>query len=124
MTFRTAATILPVRDIVAAVARYTTLGFKGRLYKVTNRDGRPIYGYLKRDSVDLHLRLVPDLDAATNTSSVYFYVDDPDALYAEWSGVAVEGRLEKPEDREWGMRELTYADPDGNVLRIGRYLGA
>ena len=36
--------------------------------------------------------------------------------------MAHEGRLEEPEDREWGMREMTYSDPDGNLLRIGRFL--
>ena len=46
--------------------------------------------------------------------------NDPDALYAEWSEAPHLGRLTKPEDKEWGMREMTYSDPDGNLLRIGR----
>jgi catechol 2,3-dioxygenase-like lactoylglutathione lyase family enzyme len=120
--FLTAATILPVKDVAAAVTRYTRLGFKGRIYDGALPDGRPIYAFLKRDRIDLHLALVSSLEPKANTSAVYLYVDDPDSLYREWSAVAHEGRLEEPEDREWGMREMTYSDPDGNLLRIGRFL--
>jgi len=122
MEFLNAAAILPVRDVAAAVARYTRLGFTGRAYEGALPDGRPIYGFLKRDRIDLHLALVPNLEPASNTSAVYLYVDDPDALYREWRAVGPEGRLEKPEDRAWGVREMTYSDPDGNLLRIGRLL--
>lgn len=122
MEFLTAAAILPVKDVAAAIARYTQLGFKGRVYENALPDGRPIYGFLKRDRIDLHLALVSSLEPKANTSAVYLYVDDPDSLYREWSAVAPEGRLDKPENREWGMREMTYSDPDGNLLRIGRFL--
>ena len=122
MAFLTAAAILPVKDVAAAVARYTQLGFKGRLYGGALPEGRAIYGFLERDGINLHLALVPDLDPKANTSAVYLYVDDPDALYAEWRAVKPEGRLDKPEDKEWGVREMTYSDPDGNLLRIGRLL--
>ena len=100
MAFRNAAAILPVKDVAAAVARYTTLGFKGRLY--AGADGRPIYGFLERDGIHLHLTLSPNLDSKENTSAVYLYVDDPDALYNEWSAVTPEGRLGKPEDTAVG----------------------
>ena len=120
MEFLRAAAILPVRDVAAAVGRYSALGFEARFYERRQQDGRPIYGFLKRGRIELHLALVPKLDPTANTSAVYFYVDDPDALYAEWSEAPHLGRLTKPEDKEWGMREMTYSDPDGNLLRIGR----
>jgi len=47
----------------------------------------------------------------------YLYVDDPEALHAEWQGV--EGRHVAPEVKEWGVREGAYVDPDGNLLRYG-----
>jgi catechol 2,3-dioxygenase-like lactoylglutathione lyase family enzyme len=97
--FLTAAAILPVKDLAAAIARYTRLGFKGRVYEDALPDGRPIYGFLKRDRIDLHLALVSNLQPNVNTSAVYLYVDDPDSLYREWSAVAPEGRLDKPENR-------------------------
>lgn len=122
MEFLTAAAILHVRDVVAALTLYTRLGFEGRLYAHPPPDGRAIYAFLKRDGIHLHLALVSNLDPEANTSAVYLYVDDPDALYAEWSAVAPAGLLHKPEDKPWGVREMTYSDPDGNLLRIGRRL--
>jgi hypothetical protein len=59
--FLTAATILPVKDVAAAVTRYTRLGFRGRIYDGALPDGRPIYGFLKRDRIDLHLALGVEL---------------------------------------------------------------
>jgi catechol 2,3-dioxygenase-like lactoylglutathione lyase family enzyme len=121
-TMTVAAPILPVRDVRAALARYAALGFTTRIYRDEPADTPVIYGFLRRGHVQLHLALSPTLDPHTNTSAVYLYVDDPDALYREWSAAGPEGELEPPDDREWGMREMTYVDPDGNLLRIGRQL--
>ena len=113
---------LPVADVAASIARYERLRFKGRLYGGTEPRVRPIYGYFERQGVHFHLALTADLDPHRNMCAVYFYVDDPDALFRDWSAASHEGRLEPPEDREWGMRKITYTDPDGNLLRIGRLL--
>jgi hypothetical protein len=72
----------------------------------------------------LHLNLFHDLDPETNTSAVYFYVSDPDSIYEEWTKANVQGRLAAPEPKSWGMREMAYIDPDGNLLRIGSPLAA
>ena len=123
MTFRRAAAILPVRDITAAVGLYTKLGFSAHVWDGGfTEDGRPIYAILKRDGIDLHLSLSSNLDPHHNLSAVYLYVEDPDAVYREWSAVVSGSELERPEDRDWGVREMTYVDPDGNLLRIGRIL--
>ena len=119
-----AAPILPVKDVRAALARYARLGFTPRVYMDPGPDQPLIYGFLHRDQVHLHLALTTNLDEHANTSAVYLYVDDPDALYREWSVAGPEGCLEPPEDRDWGMREMTYVDPDGNLLRIGRPLAS
>ena len=124
MQFLTAAAILPVRDVAAALARYATLGFEGMLYHGPSSDTRAIYGFLKRDRITLHLALTSNLEPENNASAVYLYVDDVDALYTEWRAIAPEGELNPPADREWGVREMTYSDPDGNLLRIGRLLKA
>ena len=122
MKFTNVAPILPVRDVAAALARYRRFGFDGALYGETTDEGRPFYAFIWRDPINLHLTLVPDLDPHANTSAAYLYVDDPDALFAEWSAAAVDGELRQPEDTSWGMREMSYGDPDGNLLRIGRRL--
>jgi catechol 2,3-dioxygenase-like lactoylglutathione lyase family enzyme len=121
-TMNVVAAILPVTDVRAALARYERLGFTPRTYRDPGPDQPLIYGFLRRDNVHLHLALVTNFNPHTNTSAVYLYVDDPDALYRAWSEAAPEGCLEPPEDRDWGMREMTYVDPDGNLLRIGRTL--
>jgi catechol 2,3-dioxygenase-like lactoylglutathione lyase family enzyme len=123
-TLRTIAPILPVRDVRQALARYAKLGFRPRIYAEPGSTGPLIYGFLHRGELQLHLALTTDLDPHWNMTAVYFYVDNPDAIFAEWSAAGVDGCLEPPEDREWGMREMTYSDPDGNLLRIGRTLDA
>lgn len=120
MNFERAAAILPVRDVGAALAHYKQLGFDGALYGETTDDGRPFYGFIWRDGVNFHLTLVSDLDPHANTSAAYLYVDDPDELYRQWSAAVEDGALRRPEDKNWGMREMSYSDPDGNLLRIGR----
>jgi catechol 2,3-dioxygenase-like lactoylglutathione lyase family enzyme len=124
MKFERLAAILPVRDVAVALARYKRLGFDGALYGETTNEGRPFYGFIWRDGVTLHLTLAVDLDPHANTSAAYLYVDDPDALYAEWSAVRPDGELRAPQDTPWAMREMSYGDPDGNLLRIGRGAGA
>ena len=117
---RKAVPILPVRDVRVALKRYEALGFKTEVYEAP--DGTAIYGFVQREGLDLHVTVVKDLDPLKNTSAVYFYVNDPDVLYAEWTAAGIEGRLSPPEPRPWGMREMSYSDPDGNLLRIGSFL--
>ncbi len=122
MKFEGIAAILPVRDVSAALGHYKALGFGGDAYNERDPEGRPFYAFLWRDDIKLHLTLAPTLDPHSNTSCVYLYVDDPDALYEEWRATAPSGELRAPEDTDWGMREMSYSDPDGNLLRIGRRL--
>lgn len=122
MKFEGLAAIMPVRDISAALTRYKQLGFHGIPYNAANEHGQPFYAFLWRDGINLHLTLAPDLDPHSNTSAAYLYVDDPDALYAEWRAVCPGGELRQPENTSWGMREMSYSDPDGNLLRVGRRL--
>ena len=74
----------------------------------------------------LHLIADPDVDPRSTASSCFLYVDDADAVHAQWSaaGVGAEGdvdgtRLVPPVDTPYGMRELAVVDPSGNLLRVG-----
>ena len=107
-----AAAVLPVRDLAAALTHYRDLGFEVEAF-----DGAP-YGFARRDEVQLHLSELAGLDPAASLTSVYLYVDDADALAAEWEGVAG-GRLVAPVDTTYGLREGAHIDPDGNLLRFG-----
>jgi catechol 2,3-dioxygenase-like lactoylglutathione lyase family enzyme len=120
--FQRLAPVLPVRDVEAALAHYRALGFEGDAYGERSQ-GRAIYGFLRRGPVELHLALVAELDPAANTSAVYLYVDDANALYDSWSTAGVAGRFDAPVDTPYGLRELAHVDPDGNLLRVGSELG-
>jgi len=51
----------------------------------------------------------------------YVYVDDVDALHAEFMAKGVP-HLDPVQDQTWGMREFAVTDPDGNTLRFGQEL--
>lgn len=112
--FGSVAPVLPVADVDAALALYGRLGFTVRRY-----DGPAAYGYADRGDVSLHLSEVTGLDPLTSFVSVYLYVDDADALHAEWRAAEVGGRLHPPVATDYGLHEGAYVDPDGNLLRFG-----
>lgn len=113
--FTSAAAIVPVRDLDAALDRYRRLGFEARGYA-----GPESYGFVDRGAVQLHLTEWAEHDPLSTSSSVYFYVSDADALYAEWKALAdLGGRLHPPHDTPYGLREFAYVDPDGTLHRVG-----
>jgi hypothetical protein len=109
------AAILPVRDLDTALDHYRRLGFRVNPYDSA-------YGYAVRGSADLHLAVRPGLDPRQNASCVYLYVDDAEALFAEWRAAGVEGQFFEPHDTEYGLREGAHIDRDGNLLRFGSRL--
>jgi hypothetical protein len=126
IAFERVAPILPVRSVAAALDRYRRLGFEGEAYVEpgVSTQADPIYGYVKWGSVEIHLTRYPELDPKASASACYLFVDDADALHAQWSAAGVEGRLRTPRDTPYGLREFGYVDPDGNLLRVGSPMGA
>src|SRR5262245_56180222 len=112
--FTDAAPVLCVRNIDTAVDHYRRLGFAVRRY-----EGAAPYAYADRDSVHLHLSQFAGLRPEDSTSLAYIFVDDADALFAEWKACGAAGRFDEPVDTEWGRREGAHIDPDGNLLRFG-----
>jgi catechol 2,3-dioxygenase-like lactoylglutathione lyase family enzyme len=104
------APIFPVRNLDVAVAHYARLGFRTRKYPGGN------YGFAVTDDVEIHLGVVTSFDDHGHASA-YLFVDDADALAAEWEAAGIE--VHRPEDTEWGMHEGAMVDPDGNVIRFG-----
>ena len=113
-----AAPILPVRDVVAALAHYQQLGFETRAYQAAD-DPNPVYGFVRWGEVVLHLALSPEHDPKTSASGCYLYVDDADQLHAAWRDASPAGRLGIPRDTAYGLREFYHVDPEGNLLRVG-----
>lgn len=107
--------ILPVSDMQVALVFYRSLGFEVSAYD----DG---YAWVKHCSWEfLHLRRVDAM--GRSHASAYIHVGDVvawrDAMSAT-AGDAVD--LSPVVDQPWGMREFEFADPDGNLIRIGQNL--
>ncbi|HEY1916181.1 MAG TPA: MarR family transcriptional regulator [Streptosporangiaceae bacterium] len=109
--------IFPVRDLAAALAHYTSLGFKTSSY-----DGGEEYGFAQREGTGLHLSVHHDHDPAHHGGSAYLYVRDADALYEEWARPGVGGYTHPVEPTPWKLREGSHTDPDGNVIRFGSFI--
>ena len=53
----------------------------------------------------------------------YVYVDDVDALHAEFEAKGVQD-LSPIMDQAWGMREFAVSDLDHNTLRFGQHIAS
>lgn len=125
MSVQRLAPVLPVKNVTVALERFRKLGFEGDAYREPGDEASgPIYGFLHWGTVELHLARVDDLNSLANTSAVYLYVDDADALYSRWKSAGVDGRFVDPVDTPYRLREFGYVDPDGNLLRVGSELTA
>jgi aminoglycoside phosphotransferase (APT) family kinase protein len=113
-TLRSFSPIFPVRDLRAALAHYASLGFTTLAY-----GGGDGYGFAERDGVGLHLSAEGDDVGAHATGVVYLYVDDADALHAEWALPGIGGRTLPVNDTPYNLREGAHFDPDGNLIRFG-----
>jgi len=111
--FRQFSPIFPVRDLAAALAHYTALGFETLAYA----DGAD-YGFANRDGTGLHLAAHPD-HGHQHRAETYLYVRDADALYAEWTRPGIGGETRPVGLMEYRLREGSHIDPDGNLIRFG-----
>jgi len=115
---RGVAPILPSRDLLSTSAFYERLGFE--------EEGHWPGEYLivMRSGVGLHFFERPSLDPWTSDAGCYLYVDDADALFAEFAALGLPDsgipRLHgAPSETDYGLREFAVVDPEGNLLRIG-----
>jgi DNA-binding MarR family transcriptional regulator len=105
--------IFSVRDLKAALAHYTALGFDTVPYAVGDE-----YGFADRDGLGLHLAAHEALDH-THSGSAYLYVRDADELYAEWARPDIGGRTFPVGPTPYRLREGAHTDLDGNLIRFG-----
>jgi hypothetical protein len=117
MTFERIAPVFASLDVKKALAVYEQLGFTVDAFGGDVPD--PIYGFMRRDGVELHIARVPHIDKKTTNACCYLYVDDADALFAQWSTVEHGGTLHPPSDTSYGLLELGFVDQDGNLIRVG-----
>ncbi len=98
-----------VADVERAVDHYQRLGFTSSYHDES-------YAFAHRDGLTIHLAL-PDEPTAERVGALYLHVNDADQLTDEWrkAGMQVVG----PEDYDYGKREGSHVDPDGNLIRFG-----
>ena len=108
------APILQVADLPRAIDFYTkTMGFELGWTGGTP----PFIASVCRDEVEINLRL----EAKPTPSRIYICVSGVDG-YAQRISAAGVTIIHSLENRDYGMRDCTFADPDGNALAIGESL--
>jgi hypothetical protein len=102
--------IFKVADVTRSVAWFERAGFESSFHDET-------YAFAHRDrDLTIHLAQVGGDDVA-GTGVLYLHCQDADRVAEEWqgAGIAVDG----PRSEDYGKREGSITDPDGNVLRFG-----
>ncbi|HUY67007.1 MAG TPA: hypothetical protein VMV06_09335 [Acidimicrobiales bacterium] len=100
--------IFSVVDVPRAIDHYDKMGFEIGHHDET-------YAFAHRDKdLTIHLTLA---EGETAPSRLYLHCDDADVLAGQWrlAGLEVTG----PQDFDYGKREGTHTDPDGNLIRFG-----
>lgn len=114
VNLRSVAPILQVADLPRAIDFYTkTLGFELGWTGGTP----PFIASVCRDNVELNLRV----ESQPTPARVYIQVSGVDT-YAQRIGAAGVAMIHPLENRDYGMRDCTFADPDGNSIAIGEPL--
>jgi DNA-binding MarR family transcriptional regulator len=103
--------IFGVANLAAALEHYASLGFR-----TSADDDADYYGFADRDGVGLHLHAAGD---RSPRGAAYLYVRDADALYEEWSQPGIGGHTHPAGPTDYGLREGSHTDPDGNLIRFG-----
>ena len=117
----TTCAILPSRDFDETAKFYENLGFRE-----TGRWGD--YGYLiiATEKVEIHFFHHKDLNPKQNIAGAYIRSSDVDAFsdMVSKAGLPAKGipGFGPAEDKDWGMREATLLDPNGNLIRVGQFL--
>jgi len=105
--------IFTVADVGRSIDHYQRLGF-------STSTRSQAYAFAHRDARTIHLAGAV-AGSPAGGGSLYLHIDDADALAASWrlAGLEVEG----PTDSDYGKREGSHTDPDGNLIRFGSPLG-
>ena len=104
------APIFKVADVTRSVAWFERAGFEVSFHDDT-------YAFAHRDR-DLTIHLAhAEGDDVPSHGALYLHCQDADRVAAEWreSGIDVDG----PRDEDYGKREGSITDPDGNLIRFG-----
>jgi hypothetical protein len=102
--------IFTVTDLTRSVAWFERAGFEVSFHDDT-------YAFAHRDrDLTIHLAHAAG-DEAPGHGALYIHCQDAERVAEEWrqAGLDVDG----PRDEDYGKREGSITDPDGNVIRFG-----
>jgi catechol 2,3-dioxygenase-like lactoylglutathione lyase family enzyme len=102
--------IFVVSDVARTVAHFERLGFS-----ISHHDEG--YAFAHRNELTIHLAGADVDPERVGRGSIYVHVDDADALADEWRSAGIE--FVEPQDFDYGKREGSHNDPDGNLIRFG-----
>lgn len=120
MEFQSLNPIFPARDLIETRDFYEAIGFK-------TADLFEDFGYLimYRDKAEVHFWHAPDLAVDQNMHAGYLRLPDVDPLSEHIAGLGLpaEGipRFSPAHDTPWNMRETTWVDPNGTLIRAGAF---
>ncbi len=118
MAFRRSMPILQVSDVRRSAGFYERLGFHCHGFW----GDPPGFAIVQRGDVTLGLFLLEKAPITPNEWwAAYLYVDDANALHAEFKALDIP-ELSEPRDQEWGCRDFDLVDPDGHRLAFGQDL--
>jgi len=102
--------IFVVNDVARSSDHYAKMGFD-----ISVHDDTYAFAHRERD-LTIHLTN-GEVGDVPGGGSLYIHCSDADELADEWrkAGLEVEG----PKDEEYGKREGSHTDPDGNLIRFG-----
>jgi hypothetical protein len=75
------------------------------------------YAFAHRNELTIHLAGPGAWSERIGSGFIYMHVDDADALADEWRSAGVD--FVEPDDFDYGKREGSHEDPDGNLIRFG-----
>lgn len=113
--------ILPCRSVEETVAFYRQVGFTGGPHEF-NRE----YVILLRGDLELHFFLHSEVVPTDSHAGCYLRVANVEAIHAAFASAHLPTfgvpRMDRLEDKPWGLREFAVVDPSGNLLRIGQVI--
>ena len=123
--------MLAVKDVAETAAWYRDcLGFD--ICFVAESDSIAAYAVVDRDGFQIHFLEDPGRNPSEVRSGINVMVDNVDSLFEEFKNAdAFDNdfprhldaiREHPPEDKEYGMRDIIFVDPNGYILVFGHPL--
>ncbi len=102
--------VFKVANVRRSVRWFERVGFEVSVHDDT-------YAFARRDrDLTIHLAQAGG-DEHPGQGALYLHCHDADRVAEEWTQVGIE--VDGPRDEDYGKREGSITDPDGNVIRFG-----